>query len=255
MIFDYICIFQAFMFSLFRKEINGFFSSLTGYLVVVVFLLANSLFMWVFPGEMNVIDSGYASVDTLFLMAPWVFLFLVPAVTMRLFSEEKRTGTMDLLLSRPLSDLRLILAKYLAALALVIFSLIPSLFYLFSVYLLADPAGNVDMGGTWGSYAGLVFLAGLYVAVGLFCSSITDNQVVAFVLAAGISFFMYTGFEYAGNLKFLEGINEWITGMGISGHYASMSRGVIDSRDLVYFLGWNAVFLFSTRTVLESRKW
>jgi len=243
------------MWALFRKEIGGFFSSLTGYLVIVVFLLLNSLFMWIVPGQFNVIENGYATLDTLFAIAPWVFLFLVPAITMRMFSEEKRSGTLDLLYTRPVSELQIILAKFLASWALVLFSLIPTLIYFWSVSRLGSPPGNIDMGGTWGSYIGLLFLGGIYAAIGLFASSLTGNQIVAFILAVFLSFLMYLGFE------FLSGVAEsgstvfLISRLGISYHYNSISRGVIDSRDMLYFAGVIFLFVVGTRTVLQSSKW
>ena len=243
------------MWALFNKEISGFFSSLTGYLVIVVFLLLNSLFMWIVPGQFNVIENGYASMDSLFAIAPWVFLFLVPAITMRMFSEEKRTGTLDLLYTRPVSELQIILAKFLASWALVLFSLIPTLIYFWSVSRLGSPPGNMDMGGTWGSYIVLLFLGGIYAAIGIFASSFTGNQIVAFIMAVFISFLMYLGFE------FLSGIAEsgrtvfLISRLGISYHYNSISRGVIDSRDMLYFAGVILLFIVGTRTVLQSSKW
>ena len=243
------------MWALFRKEIGGFFSSLTGYLVIVVFLLLNSLFMWIVPGQFNVIENGYATLDTLFAIAPWVFLFLVPAITMRMFSEEKRSGTLDLLYTRPVSELQIILAKFLASWALVLCSLIPTLIYFWSVSRLGSPPGNIDMGGTWGSYIGLLFLGGIYAAIGLFASSLTGNQIVAFILAVFLSFLMYLGFE------FLSGVAEsgstvfLISRLGISYHYNSISRGVIDSRDMLYFAGVILLFIVGTRTVLQSSKW
>jgi len=243
------------MWALFNKEISGFFSSLTGYLVIVVFLLLNSLFMWIVPGQFNVIGNGYASMDSLFAIAPWVFLFLVPAITMRMFSEEKRTGTLDLLYTRPVSELQIILAKFLASWALVLFSLLPTLIYFWSVSRLGSPPGNLDMGGTWGSYIGLLFLGGIYAAIGIFASSLTGNQIVAFIIAVFLSFLMYLGFE------FLSGIAEsgstvfMISRLGISYHYNSISRGVIDSRDMLYFAGVILLFIVSTRTVLQSNKW
>jgi len=243
------------MWALFKKEISGFFSSLTGYLVIVVFLLLNSLFMWIVPGQFNVIGNGYATMDTLFAIAPWVFLFLVPAICMRMFAEEKRSGTLDLLYTRPVSELQIILAKFLAAWALVLFSLIPTLIYFWSVARLGSPPGNMDMGGTWGSYLGLLFLGGIYAAVGIFASSLTGNQIVAFILAVFLSFLMYLGFE------FLSGVAEsgstvfLISRMGISYHYNSISRGVIDSRDMLYFLGVILLYIVGTRTVLQSSKW
>jgi len=243
------------MWALFKKEISGFFSSLTGYLVIVVFLLLNSLFMWIVPGQFNVIGFGYATMDSLFAIAPWVFLFLVPAITMRMFSEEKRTGTLDLLYTRPVSELQIILAKFLASWALVLFSLLPTLIYFWSVSRLGSPQGNMDVGGTWGSYIGLLFLGGIYAAIGIFASSLTGNQIVAFITAVFLSFLMYLGFE------FLSGIAEsgstvfMISRLGISYHYNSISRGVIDSRDMLYFAGVILLFIVGTRTVLQSSKW
>ncbi len=243
------------MWALFKKEISGFFSSLTGYLVIVVFLLLNSLFMWIVPGQFNVIGNGYATMDSLFAIAPWVFLFLVPAICMRMFSEEKRTGTLDLLYTRPVSELQIILAKFLASWALVLFSLLPTLIYFLSVSRLGSPPGNMDIGGTWGSYIGLLFLGGIYAAIGIFASSLTGNQIVAFIIAVFLSFLMYLGFE------FLSGIAEsgstvfMISRLGISYHYNSISRGVIDSRDMLYFAGVILLFIVGTRTVLQSSKW
>ena len=243
------------MWALFNKEISGFFSSLTGYLVIVVFLLLNSLFMWIVPGQFNVIDNGYANLDSLFAIAPWVFLFLVPAITMRMFSEEKRSGTLDLLYTRPVSELQIILAKFLASWALVLFALIPTLIYFWSVSRLGSPPGNMDMGGTWGSYTGLLFLGGIYAAIGMFASALTGNQIVAFILAVFLSFLMYLGFEFLSGLAESGRTVFLISRMGISYHYNSISRGVIDSRDILYFAGVILLFIVSTRTVLQSSKW
>lgn len=243
------------MYTLFKKEISGFFSSLIGYVVIIVFLLANSLFMWVFPGEFNVLDSGYANIDTLFIIAPWIFLFLVPAVTMRLFADEKKTGTIELLLTRPLTDLQIIFAKYSAGLVLVLFSLLPSLIYFISVYKLGNPPGNIDTGGTWGSYIGLFFLASVYVSIGIFASSITENQVIAFIVAMAVSFLFFIGFESISSLGAFEKFDDIIISLGINDHYKSMSRGVIDTRDIIYFISIVVVFIFFTKIVLESRKW
>ncbi len=243
------------MLQLLKKEINSFFSSLIGYIVIVVFLLATAMFLWVFPGEFNILDNGYATLDPLFILAPWVFLFLVPAVTMRLFADEKKSGTIELLFTKPFTDLQIILAKYLSGLVLVLFSLIPTFIHYISVYLLGSEVGNLDVGGTWGSYIGLFFLAAIYVAIGLFASSLTENQIIAFLIGVILSFFFYIGFEQISSLSFLEKISETILNLGINEHYKSMSRGVIDIRDLVYFIGVIVLFLFTTKTVLESRKW
>ena len=243
------------MLQLLKKELNSFFSSLIGYIVIIVFLLANGLFLWFFPGQFNIIDNSYASLDTLFILSPWVFLFLVPAVTMRLFADEKKTGTIEFLLTKPFTDIQIILAKYLSGLLLVLFSILPTLIYFLSVYLLANPVGNIDIGGTWGSYFGLFFLAAIYVSVGVFASSITENQIIAFLIAMIFSFFIYIGFESISTIPFFGKFSDVIINLGINEHYKSMSRGVIDFRDLIYFISVIFLFLFSTKTVLESRKW
>jgi len=243
------------MYSLLRKEISVFFNGATGYLVVVVFLIINSLFIWIFDGEYNILDGGYSSLDSLFILAPWIFLFLVPAVTMRLFAEEKRTGTIELLFTRPLTDLQIILAKYLSGLVLVLMSLLPTLIYFATIYLLGNPVGNIDTGGTWGSYIGLFFLAAIYVSVGVFTSAITTNQIIAFITGMLVCFILYTGFDSLSGVSALQSIDGIIVNLGINEHYKSMSRGVIDSRDVLYFIGVIAFFILLTRTVLQSRKW
>ncbi len=243
------------MYQLLHKEISSFFNSLTGYIVIAVFLLSTAMFLWVFPGEFNILENGYASLDPLFVLAPWVFLFLLPAITMRLFADEKKSGTIELLFTKPFTDFQIIFAKYLSGLLLGLFSLIPTLIYYFSVYLLGSEIGNMDAGGTWGSYIGLFFLASIYVAIGLFSSSLTENQIIAFLLAVILSFFFYIGFESISSISFLEPVSEFILNLGINEHYKSMSRGVIDLRDVIYFLSVIALFLFLTKTVLESRKW
>jgi ABC-2 type transport system permease protein len=242
------------MYSLFIKEIKSFFNSLTGYLVIIAFLLINSLFMWIFDGPMNLPDGGYATLDTLFVLAPWVFLMLIPAVTMRSFAEEKRTGTLDLLLTRPLSEMQIITAKYFAALVLIILALLPTLIYYYSVVSLGNPVGNIDKGGTWGSYIGLFMLAGTYAAIGLFCSSLTDNLVVSFLLAAFLSLFMCYGFDQLATLLSMGKTGKFLLSLGIMEHYKSISRGVIDTRDVVYFTALVAIFLLMTRTRLEQHK-
>jgi ABC-2 type transport system permease protein len=243
------------MFSLFRREINSFFSSLTGYVVIIVFLVMNGLFLWVFAGEFNILDAGYATLDSMFILAPWVFLFLVPAVTMRLFSDEKRSGTIELLFTRPLTDLQIILAKYLAGLVLVILSLLPSLIYFVSVYAIGNPVGNVDTGGFWGSFIGLFFLAAVYVAIGLFTSSITENQIVSFILGVLVCFIVFLGFDYLSQILQSGNAQNFIEGLGISFHYNSLARGVIDTRDVIYFISVISIFILFANIVLESRKW
>ena len=243
------------MLALYRKEISSFLNSLIGYIVIIVFLTIISLFMWVFPGEMNILDAGYANIDTLFIIAPWVFMFLVPAITMRLFADERKSGTIELLLTKPISDIQIIMAKYLAGVTLVLISLIPTLVYYLSVHLLGNPIGNIDTGGMWGSYIGLFFLASGFVAIGVFSSSITENQIISFIVAVFLCFFFYLGFDSISNLSLLGKVDAFIIQLGIQEHYISMSRGVIDTRDVVYFFSLAAFFLLLTKTVLESRKW
>lgn len=242
------------MLVLLSKEIREFFSSLIGYLVIIVFLLINSLFLWIFPGEFNLLDGGYANLDTLFIISPWVFLFLVPAITMRMFSEERKTGTLDLLLTRPLSDLQVILAKYFAGVLLVLLSLLPTVIYYITIYKLGNPSGNLDKGGILGSYIGLFLLAGIYVSIGIFASSVTQNQIIAFITAMVLSFFFYYGFDSIATLL-PKSVNEFVLFLGINDHYRSVSRGVLDTRDILYFFSIIALFIYMTKLVLESRKW
>lgn len=241
--------------ALITNEISGFFSTLTGYIVIIVFLLLNGLFIWVFPGENNILETGYASLNSLFTLAPWIFLFLVPAVTMRSFAEEKKTGTLELLLTRPLSDVQIILSKYIAGVLLVVFALLPTFIYLLSIYFLGSPKGNFDAGGTWGSYLGLFFLASIYISIGIFASSLTENQIIAFIVAVLICFFIYMGFDFIGTMNVFQSINDIVLSLGIEEHYRSISRGVVDTRDVVYFLGVNVIFITFTWLKLDSRKW
>lgn len=244
------------MFSLLVKEINSFLNSLIGYIVIIVFLLTISLFVWVFPGtEFNIPDAGYASIDPLFIITPWVYMFLVPAVTMRLFSEEKKSGTIEILLTRPLTELQVVVAKYLAGVVLVLFSLVPTLIYFFSVYTLGSPAGNIDTGSMWGSYIGLFFLGAGFVSIGVFSSAVSDNQVIAFIIAVFLCFFWYAGFDSISTIIGSGAIANVIYQLGINAHYSSMSRGVIDTRDVIYFISLVSLFIMLTRTILESRKW
>jgi len=243
------------MFSLLKKEIQSFLGSLIGYIVIIVFLTIISLIMWVFPSDYNVLDNEYATLGPLFSLAPWVFMFLIPSITMRLFADENKTGTIELLLTKPLTDLQIIGAKYLAGVLLVLFSLLPTLIYYVVVYQLGAPEGNLDQGGTWGSYLGLLFLASGFVAIGLFSSSLSDNQVISFIIAVFLSFFTYIGFDFISSLALFGSFDLFVQKLGISEHYGSMSRGVIDSRDALYFLSVIAFFFMLTKLKLSSRNW
>lgn len=243
------------MFSILKKEINAFFSSLIGYVVMGVFLVLMGLVMFVFP-DYSVLDGNYASLDTLFGIAPMIFMFLIPAVTMRTLAEEQQSGTIELLVTRPVSDGQIVMAKFLASLILVIFTLIPTLLYYITVYNLGATKGNLDSGGIFGSYIGLVFLAAAFVAIGVFASSLTNNQIVAFVLATFLSFFVYLAFGFLSRLPVFYGkTDDIVQSFGIEYHYNSMSRGVLDTRDVVYFISLIALFLAATTLSLGRRKW
>ena len=243
------------MFPLLKKEIRSFLSSLTGYIVITVFLLINGLFLWIFEGDFNILNFGYASLDGLFMIAPFVFLFLAPAITMRSFAEEKRAGTIELLLTKPLTELKIILAKFLAGLILVIISVLPTLIYVFSVYQLGMPKGNVDMGAIWGSYIGLLFLSASFVAIGMFASTLSDSQIVSFIIAVFLCGFLYIGFEFIYSLDLFGKVDLLIKSLGINEHYKSMSRGVLDTRDMLYFLGIITLFILLSKFSIERRKW
>ena len=214
------------------------------------------MFLWIFPGgEMNILDGGYATIEPLFAITPWVYLFLIPAITMRSFSEEKKTGTIELLLTRPLTELQIVLAKYFAGVILVIVSLLPTLIYYYSVHQLGYPKGNLDTGGMWGSYIGLLFLGAGFVAVGTFASAISENQVIAFIMSLLLCFITYVGFDFISASGLFGKYDAFVKGLGMNEHYISMSRGVIDTRDVVYFLSIIAVFNLLSNLVLKSRKW
>lgn len=243
------------MLTLLKKEISSFLSSLIGYIVITVFLLINGLFLWVFQGDFNILDFGYANLDGLFMIAPFVFLFLIPAITMRSFAEEKRTGTMEMILTKPLTEFEIVMAKYLAGLILVIFSLLPTLVYVFSVYYLGLPKGNIDMGGLWGSYIGLLFLGASFVAIGMFASTLTDNQIVSFIIAVFLCGFLYVGFDFIYSFDLFGKVDLFIKSLGINDHYKSMSRGVLDTRDMLYFFGVISLFILLSKFNIERRKW
>jgi ABC-2 type transport system permease protein len=243
------------MFAIFKKEITGFFSSLTGYIVIIVFLLINSLFMWIMPGEWNILDNHYAGLDTLFFLSPWIFMFLVPAVTMRTIAEEKRMGTIELIYSRPVTEREIVYGKFWASVTLVLLALLPGIIYYISVYKLGETPGNLDKGAALGSFIGLFFLASVYASAGIFASSLTDNQVIAFILAVFICFILFAGFDSFAYLPGLKKLDEFVVNLGINEHYKSISRGVIDLRDVIYFAALAAFFNEATRFHLKSLRW
>lgn len=243
------------MLSIFTKEINIFFSSLIGYIVVGCFLVIMGLMLWVFT-DSSILSFEYASLDRLFALAPIIFTFLIPAITMRSFAEENQTGTIELLTTRPLLDWEIVLGKFFACWALVFITLLPTLIYYYSVYQLGAPKGNLDSGAIMGSYIGLILLGGTFVSIGVFASSMTNNQIVAFILATFLCFFFYWGFFFLSKAPVFVGrVDDIVQMIGIDNHYNSISRGVVDTRDLVYFFSIMLFFIFSTVTMLGRRKW
>lgn len=242
------------MISILYKEISGFFTSLVAYMTMTAFLLVTGLFLWVFP-DSSILDYGYAGLDSFFNIAPYLFIFLIPAITMRSLAEEKKDGTFELLATRPLSDWDIVLGKFLASLAIVILVLLPTLIYYFSVYQLGIIRGNIDTGAVIGSYIGLILLGSAFTSIGLFTSSLGKNQIIAFTVSVFLCFFTFSGFDSISSIISLQGIAGFLTGLGINQHYQSVSRGVLDTRDLIYFLSFTAIFLMLTKTILGGRKW
>lgn len=233
------------MLAILKKEFNAFFSSPIGYLVIAVFLVINGLFLWVFDGDFNILNAGFADLSSFFFLAPWIFIFLIPAVTMRSFSDEYNSGTIEILKTKPISDWQIVLGKYFASYLLIICALIPTLIYVYSVSNLASPIRNIDIGSLLGSYFGLLFLVGTYTAIGVFSSTLSSNQIVAFIIAVSISFFLFFGFDSMASLFGNDAYS--IQNLGMNQHFKSMSRGVIDTRDLIYFISITVFFLVITK--------
>jgi ABC-2 type transport system permease protein len=239
------------VYSILKKEISSYLSSLVAYVTIGVFLVVLGLFLWVFP-DSSILDYGYAGLDSLFSTAPYLFMFLVPAITMRSLAEERREGTFELLLTRPLTDWQIVIGKYLASLVLILFALLPTLVYYYSVYTLGTPVGNIDTGAVIGSYIGLFLLGASFAAIGLFASSISKNQIIAFTIAVFLCFFFYSGFDSLSQILSLQNLT--LENFGITEHYQSVSRGVLDTRDLVYFIILAGIFLWLTLFVLLRQR-
>jgi ABC-2 type transport system permease protein len=239
------------VFSILKKEITSYLSSLVAYVTIGVFLIVLGLFLWVFP-QSSILDYGYAGLDSLFSTAPYLFMFLIPAITMRSLAEERKEGTFELLLTRPLTDWQIVLGKYFASLLIVLFALLPTLVYYYSVYTLGTPQGNIDTGGVIGSYIGLFLLGASFAAIGLFASSISKNQIIAFTVAVFLCFIFYSGFDSLGQLLSLQKFS--LENFGITAHYQSVSRGVLDTRDLTYFIILTGLFICLTLFVLIRQR-
>lgn len=243
------------MFAIFKKEVQQFFSSLIGYAAVIVFLLLLGLATWVFP-DVNVLDNGYASLDSFFYYAPMVMFILIPAICMRSFAEEIKTGTFELLATRPVTEMQIITGKYLATLVLILVAILPTAIYYYTIYSLSTPVGNVDTGGILGSYFGLFLIGAVFASIGIFSSAISSNEIVAFILSLFLCFIMYMAFYYISHFGVFVGKNDYfVESLGLAAHYDSMSRGVIDTRDVVYFLSVISLFIVFTRTALARKRW
>lgn len=239
------------MIAIFKREIHSFFASPIGYFVIAVFLLLNGMFLWLFKSDFNILDNGFADLSSFFLLAPWIFIFLIPAITMRSFSEEQKQGTLEVLLTKPISHLQIVLGKFFAALTLIIFALIPTLLYVLALYNLESGSGNIDMGSIQGSYIGLIFLAATYTAIGIFASTLSNNQIVAFIIAVFICFLMYYGFEGLSNFDLFGGFL-YLETLGMEYHFSSVSRGVLDTRDVLYFVSITIIFIALTHFNIQK---
>lgn len=238
--------------ALYLKEIQSFLSSIIGYIFILIFIVTCWLFLWVISDYYNLLEGGVADLIPFFNIAPLILLVLIPAITMRSFAEEKRTGTIELLYTRPLSDLKILLAKYLSGVTLVIIALLPTLIFYFAVHDLGDPLGVMDDGATITSYLGLILLSATFVSIGIFCSTVTNNQIVAFILAMFVCWFLYSGLTLLGSYATFAGLDTYIKYAAIDYHYESIKKGVLIFSDVFYFMSIISFFLFASHIVLTS---
>ena len=240
--------------ALYLKEINSFLSSIIGYVFIIIYLIASGLFHWVLSFNTNLLEGAEADLIPFFNLSPIIFLILIPAITMRSIAEERRTGTIELLLTRPISDLKIILAKYFAGVSLLIIAIIPSIIYFISIYYLGKPVGIIDIGATFTSYIGLILLGSVFVAIGIFASSLTNSQIVAFILAMFLCWIFYDGFNLLGNFSQIGGLDYIIQYIGIAFHYDSIKKGVIEISDLLYFVSVIVLFISAALVVVRTFK-
>lgn len=243
--------------ALYLKEIRSFLSSIIGYVFILIFLISSGLFHWVISGEeiqTNLLEGAEADLIPFFNLSPLIFLVLIPAITMRSIAEERRTGTIELLFTRPISDLKIVLAKYFASVTLLVVALFPTVLYFFSMYYLGNPVGNIDVGATFTSYLGLVALGACFVAIGIFASSLTNSQIVAFILAMFLCWLFYQGFDLLGSYSLMGDFDSTVKHFGLDAHYDSIKKGVIETKDVVYFLSIIVFFIYASLTVIKSLK-
>ncbi|MDP2088153.1 MAG: gliding motility-associated ABC transporter permease subunit GldF [Flavobacteriaceae bacterium] len=232
-----------------KKELFSFFASSIAYMAIAVFLVINGIFLWILQNDFNILQAGFADLNSFFYLIPWVFIFLIPAITMKMIADEYRLGTIEILKTKPLSIWNIILGKYAAALILAVISLLLTTVYIYTIYVLANPVGNIDFGLIIGSYLGLILLASAYTSIGIFTSSLSQNQMIAFIFGVVISYFLFFGFEHFN--QFFDTETFYIQQLGLYHHYKSISKGVIDTRDLIYFLSITFFFLYLTKMQLS----
>lgn len=242
------------MTSIFKKEISSFFSSIMGYLVIAIYLIINGLFLWVFQNNFNILHTGFADLNNYFFLAPWVLMFLIPAITMKSIAEEVNSGTIEILKTKPITIWQIVLGKYFGALLLVILAIVPTFIYAYSVYKLGEPAGNLDLSSTIGSFFGLLFLVSAYTSIGIFASSITKNQIVAFLTALFLCFIFYFGLEALTNYNIIGNLDYYLQQISFAQHYQAISKGVIDTRDVIYFISVTFLFLAVSKISIENEK-
>jgi len=240
--------------ALYFKEIKSFLSSIIGYIFILIYLIASGLFHWIISMNTNLLEGTEADLIPFFNLSPVIFLILIPAITMRSIAEERRTGTIELLFTRPISDFQILMAKYLAGVTLLVIALIPTFVYYLSMHYLGKPVGIIDDGATFTSYLGLILLGSTFVAIGIFASSITSSQIVAFIVAMFLSWILYDGFHLIGSFNLMGKFDYIVQYMGMSMHYDAIKRGVIDTSDLIYFLSMISLFIFAALTVIKSIK-
>jgi len=238
------------MIAVFKKEIRTFFTSSIGYLIISLFLIINSTFMWLVDSEFNILNYGYANLDTFFLFSPIVFLIFIPAIGMRMFAEEYQVGTIEFLLTKPISVFKLVLSKFFATSILILFALLPTLVYVITIYYLGETKGNLDSAAIIGSYFGLFFLGLSFSSISIFCSAVTSNQIVAFLSAIALNFLCYYGFDFISTIDFLQFFSFLFEKLGISYHYIMISKGIITIQDLIYFLSFCILFIKSTEFII-----
>jgi len=239
------------MLAILKKELNLFFASPIGYLVIAIFLIINGLFLWIFKGDYNILNAGFADLNSFFFITPWFFIFLIPAITMRSFTDEIKLGTIEILKTKPITSWQIIIGKYLGAFILIIIALVPTITYVITIIKLGNPVGNLDLGSTLGSYFGLLFIASAFTSIGLFTSILSNNQIVAFIIGVALSFFMFYGFEAIAELNITQ--NMAIENLGLNAHFKSISRGLIDTKDIIYFISVTFFFLFITKLKFDKQ--